>query len=854
MIKIKTAAEQIQPEKNNPERLTMTHVVLVFLALFLGGTVVFSFLLDLVGLPVRFWSVGPLLILLLGGTYWVFRQGANRRKIEFRAAPELALFLLVVMGVLGYLLWLGRPSLLPVGTTVDAVHQYGLAHYIYETGKLPIHALEQRANLQDGLEYPPAFVTVVALFAGVSSVDVVYLLYPLAALWLALACGTTFALASFLLKGYTGRLPLAALAATLALIPYGYTFGSITAQNYFAMVLAELFLLLSLYFLLVWKEEPRPALAFFFWLTLAALVITYPTWALIPAIAFGVVALFGVKLTRRIRLSYLAGVFSPLALLTGLFLKDRLETGLGTVANEGDVLLPDLGRYGWPIVALAMVGLILALRKKGAEPLALYAGLLFGEGLAFYLLKNLFDKASYYSIYKLFYPATFLFALLAVLGLAELLQYFGGLFKSGKARLTLLQSAWLGGVIFGLTLGATWLAHPEPTRAYPAITDDMVRVGEWAAQNLALEEYSVGYSLPFGTPTYWLQVGFFQQRQGNRAKILITGEPITFEQWFYNPQSEKYLFTDDLGRVNLDERLNLLYRSGSVGMLTRTPAYDNSRTLRQSTVIVYRAELNEERIKLTAEATFSADPGHWMRLGLALEPEQGGPPVFEDATPAEPNRERKEYLGINLVLPTLKTVELYTNDIFPPVKKFNPLAPGRYAAYLQLYKNEILVERRKLFTFSYDQNITFDPAQRIQLGQFLFDGPLSPNLVLPATRLDFGQDLPQLADYELKGEARVGENVPLVLKWFNPTSLTKNYRVVLVWFDEVGRSVTESVALPLNGLFPTWFWPSNQPVAYNQNVTLPSKPGRYRLGVALEDFATNQRTSVQKLDKPLEVR
>ncbi len=867
--KITKVGEQAH-EPAAPPTLDLTHIALVGAGLLIGGLIVAAFLLDLIGLPVRVWSVGLPVLALLALALYQFKGNrrlpatrnsqlatrnsvpSNNQQLTTNNSAATLAFLLITLSVLAYLFWLGKPNLLPVGTTVDAVHQYGLARYIHDAGKLPIHAAELRANLQDGLEYPPAFVTLVALLGGILPFNVVYLLYPVAAFCIALACGTTFALAYRLLQNRWGQFPLAILAAAFTLLPYGYTFGSITAQNYFAMALGEWLLLLALYFLLDWQNHPNWATAALFGLALAALLITYPTWALIPAAAFGLCAFFQNKLKWSLRFGYLLAVLLPFGLLTYFFLKDRLQVGLGTVANEGDVLLPDLSRYGWPILILALIGFI---RFIPFSIVNLYAGLLAGEGLAFYVLKTSFDRGSFYSLYKLFYPATFLIALLAVLGLSllvELTRPFFASFKLATRNSQLATSTAL--LIFAAVLALTWLTHPQPERAYPVITGDMVKVAEWTRQNLKIEQYSVGYSLPYGTPFYWVQIGFLGQPQGNRAKILLTSEPLTFEQWFYNAQSEKYFFTDNLSAVNLDERLDLLYQSGTTAILTRTPAYSEARNRRQSMTMRYKAELTEAEIKLTAEASFTVEPSQWTRLRLVVEPEKGGNPVFEQTTPAEPNRDRLEYMGVHFQIPSLKSLELYTNGIFPPVKNFEALRAGRYSTYIELLKYDNRVERRKLFDFGYDgSKISFDAAQRIQQGQFLFDGPLSPDANLPAIRQDFGPDLPQLAAVELKGEAKAGQNAQFSFSWFNPVSQSKNYRVVLAFVDSQGQVVSENELVPLNGLFPVWFWPNNQPVVYTQTLKMPDKPGSYRIDLTLLDPETKARSVLRMLDKILEV-
>lgn len=831
-----------------------------FLALVLGGAVVGAFLLDLVGLEVRPWTVGPVVLALLALTGWNFWRQVRRGKYAWGGyhPGEFALFLAVGLGFLAYAIWLGRPNLLPVGTTVDAVHQYGLADYITQSGHLPIHATDQRANLQDGLAYPPAFVTIVALLAPITGFDPIYLLYPLAAFCAALSACLTFAITSFLLREKPWRLPLAGLAAGLTFVPYGYTFGSFTFQNYFAQVFGQALLLLALFFLVDWQRHHDPVTVGFFGLTVAALIICYPTFALIPLAAFGLLALFWSGQSWRKRLIYLGAVFGPLIILAILFLKDRLETGLGTVANEGEVLLPDLGRYGWPVVVVATVGLALALWRgqAGARLVGLYAGLVALEGLGLWLLKTFFNQGSYYAVYKLFYPAAYLFPLLAVIGLDWI---FGAVFKSRprppakfwSIRRVELVGAGLGIGLYGLFLVGTWIAHPNPERPFAVITRDEVNVARWMKSHLKIDEYNVSYNVLPGTPAYWLQVGIFKQPRGVHSNDLLNRIPLTFESWFYGYDSTPYLFTGDLPRINLDERTQVLYQSGSAAVLTRTPAYDQESGLRPGLTLQYKSDLKNGYLELRTEATMTAEPSSWLRLGLEVEPAGGGSALYSTAVPAEPGREKKQFMGIVLGIPNLKISEFYSNQatLQPPAQPAKPLAPGQYAAFMILYKQDAVLVKHKLFEFNQPPGVIPIPdfGKGVAFGQYLYEGSLPQTL--PAIPLvDFSLDEAQfrLKGLDLPEKGPAGATIQAAIQMQAIAPVSHSYKLRWLWLDQAGQEVARTEAEPLNGLYPTWLWPAGQPTTLRQGLKLPTKPGRYQLALAL----VNEAGTVSEL-KPL---
>jgi hypothetical protein len=857
----KSDKTEIDAPATVPGRVSLMMHTLGLVSIALGGAVLGAFLLDLVGLEVRPWTVGPLILGLLGLALWNFRRLVRREKYAGGGYDlgEFAAFGLVTLGFLVYALWLGRPGLLPVGTTVDAVHQYGLADYITQSGHLPIHATAQRANLQDGLAYPPAFVTIVALLAQISGLDPVYLLYPVAAFCAALATGATFAVVSFMLRGRAWRLLLAGLTAGFTLIPYGYTFGSFTSQNYFAQVCGQAFLMLALFFLVDWQRNRGSAALGLFGLTVAALVICYPTFALIPLAAFGAVALVWPGQSWRGRLTYLAGVLIPSGLLAILFLKDRLATGLGTVGNEGEVLLPDLGRYSWPVVGLAAFGLGVTLWKGQAGPrlVALYAGLLALEGLGLWLLKVVFNQGSHYAIYKLFYPAVYLLALLALLGLdwvlseetspLRLRRGLGG--EAAPLRLGLIL-ALVGIDLFGIFLGVTWWVHPTPERSFAVITEDNLKVARWMKANLKIDEYSVGYNVPPGTPAYWLQVGLFKQPQGVRTDDLLNRLPLTFESWFYTPDSNRYLFTDNLAKINLDERVQVLYQSGSVAVLTRTPAYEQEFGVRPGLTIQYKSELKNGYVEFRAEATMTTEPQSWLKVGLEIEPAGGGQPLFSAFVPAEKGRDRAQYLGVVVGVPNLKISEYYANNYFPErPPQGSPLGVGRFAAFMTLQKQGATLLRQKLFEFTHEGEGVFkmDYGAGLSFGQLLFEGSL-PQTLPAVTPLDFVVDGAnfKLTGVDLPEKGQAGATVQAGVEWQLAASVTRSYRLRWAWLDADGQVAAETEAVPLNDLYPTWLWSAGQPIAVRQGLKLPDKPGRYQLALAWQDTTPAE---LKKLDK-----
>lgn len=815
--------------KNVKDKSSLSHLILTLFSQLLGGAVVGSFLLDQLGLPVRPWSVG----VVLGVVAALSIRQKPDIKVDF---SELVVFSAIVLGVLAYCLWLGRPNQLPVGTTVDAVHQEGLADYINQSGQLPIKATHLRANLMDGIEYPPAFVILVSLSSQLTGLDPIYLLHPVASFFLALALGTTFLIICTLIQGQR-RVPLAALATGFCLLPFGYTFGSFTDQTYFAQVTGNGFLILAFYFLLDWQRRRAVKTLLILIMLSSALIICYPTYFLIFFFSFIIIELCAFRLSLKERLVSSIMLALPVGIVLFLFLQNRLLVGLDTLSNEGAVLSPDLSRSGWIIVGLAGVGVLFGLvsRQPSHKLIILFCGLVVAEGLGLWLLKQFSTKGSLYAVFKQFYLSPFLIPMLATIGLNGILSLLVG-FTHQNSHSNKLRSAWLAGVggiiLFGTFLTANWLSHPEAERPFPVFTRDIVEVAYWTRDNLKPKEYEIVYSTLPGTIPYWLDVGIFKFPRNQHALDLLQGSAINFESWLNQPDSPKYFFTDNIAALKTDKVVTILCRSGNVAVLTRSAAY---KAAQAKVSLQYKAEFKGNRLELRTEAALSEEPTKWLSVGLGIEYANQGEWVFSAFAPAEEGRvSRTQFLGTVVELPSLEIKELYSNNTFPPKSTAqSALAPGHYISYLLLKKKDTIVEKIPLLEFDFlsENRLKPDSQKQALSGYLLYQNLESQSkALLTAPLVMVSTPAFRLNVQPLQLEAKPSENIEVSTTWSVAKDTVLNYKLRWYWLDFNQQMAGDFTLSPE---YPTWLWSPDTIISLTQKIPPPNKPGSYQLAVAL---------------------
>ena len=113
------------------------------------------------------------------------------RRRATRTGAELAAFVSVLAAVFGWLLWLARPDLLPIGGRVDLTHHMVLINYIARHWQL-VYDPSLVPYLGDMIHYTPGAHLLIALAARWTGADALHAVHPVLALTVALKSGLVF--------------------------------------------------------------------------------------------------------------------------------------------------------------------------------------------------------------------------------------------------------------------------------------------------------------------------------------------------------------------------------------------------------------------------------------------------------------------------------------------------------------------------------------------------------------------------------------------------------------------------------------------------------------------------------------
>src|SRR6185295_10863767 len=115
-----------------------------------------------------------------------------------RAEPsprrETVAFVAILAVTLGYLLWIARPALLPIGSGPDLTHHLILVDYIERHWRL-VHDPSLGAVMGEMADYTPGLHLLAALAGAWTRTDGLHAIYPVVALTIALKAGFVFLIA-----------------------------------------------------------------------------------------------------------------------------------------------------------------------------------------------------------------------------------------------------------------------------------------------------------------------------------------------------------------------------------------------------------------------------------------------------------------------------------------------------------------------------------------------------------------------------------------------------------------------------------------------------------------------------------
>src|SRR4051812_564739 len=261
-----------------------------------------GYALDLARVPIF-----PIALLLFAGACTV----AARVLLQPRVDGWLAL---VVFAAFAYAMWFASPAFLPVTNGPDVVHHLQLVRLIETTRRLP-HDAALSPYLLEMMGYTPGAHILAAVAASLLSADPLALVYPIAALFVALKTATMYAVARRII-GPQGA--VAALAApVLALSASVYSLGAFVQFFFFAQVVSEAFAIGMLLALVRWRQlgEDRDLVAM--GACAVGVVVTWPVW-IVPAGATVAIGILAAGPSRRRRWAVLMTTLAPAAVFAAV--------------------------------------------------------------------------------------------------------------------------------------------------------------------------------------------------------------------------------------------------------------------------------------------------------------------------------------------------------------------------------------------------------------------------------------------------------------------------------------------------------------------------------------------------------
>ena len=507
-----------------------------------------GYLLDTAGLAIKPLVLGVAALAAGAWAFIAFREEAEA------PAGSLPLFGCLVVGTLGYLLWLASPSLLPVTIGPDIVHHLQLIHVIHRTHHL-VHDPALEPYLLEMMNYTPGSHIAAAVVAGWLRVDPLRVLLPLTALFVAVKAGIIYVLALRLVPAKPAPSLLALAAPVLLAVPAAYVLGSFFQFFYYAQVLSETFAMGMVVAALGWT---RTGARRYLWLASACAVgvfLSWPIW-LVPAGAAVLMAVVARPACppqpwrRREGRAHgwiaAAIVVVPVALL-GILHASTHAAGAAIIGSSGAVTKPSAETLGVAFVALGGVGAILAFRSAKARPVAVLFAVTILQALALAAFDARAGSRSFYLPFKMVYLAVLPCAVLGALALATASTAIASRLpraRSAAAAVPLILAALLAG------------GRLPVKRPHSPISESALAAGLWARGTVP--PGCIDYFSAHWLTGYWLHLDVLgNPRLSDRMRAETFDFPDSVGKWIQG-RGLPYAIVEDLDAIPRDARVDMI--------------------------------------------------------------------------------------------------------------------------------------------------------------------------------------------------------------------------------------------------------------------------------------------------------
>jgi hypothetical protein len=268
---------------------------------------------------------------------------------------------LVTAATFTYAMWIASPAFLPVTNGPDVVHHLQLIHAIARLGRVP-HDPALSPYLLEMMDYTPGSHLLAAAVAAWLRLDPLRVIYPLAALFVAVKAGLLYGLARRLAAG-TPYASLAAIAApVLVFVPAAYFLGSLLQFFFYAQLISEAFAMGFLVALVSWTTRRETSDALAVSACAVGIVLAWPVW-LAPCAMTAASAVWAAPVTWRRRIGLAAWMLGPAIGLAGAHQLAH-RGAVSIVASSGAVTAPSMAVFGVGFVILTAAGVFYAVRES----------------------------------------------------------------------------------------------------------------------------------------------------------------------------------------------------------------------------------------------------------------------------------------------------------------------------------------------------------------------------------------------------------------------------------------------------------------------------------------------------------